>query len=110
MERSNQVISIVRSDNRAAAVIVCDICTKEIRDVEMAAAVYQINVSNGASVTPLHAHKGRCHDAAEAQLGGKSETGWAEMREHLFQLCANSGFDDRMYRSTEMLNRALGSL
>ena len=49
-----------------------------------------------------HAHKGKCHDQLEQQLGGKGVAGWDELSAHLAYLMRNSGL--RPSQLTEQLD------
>ena len=73
-----------------AAVIVCDICQQRISDGGLAVAVFPHVDHESSELLPvLHAHKGPCHHAAEAKLGGN--TGWEELANHLLEMAHNSG-------------------
>ena len=56
-----------------AAVIVCDICQQRISDGGLAVAVFpHVNHESSELLPVLHAHRGPCHHAAEAKLGGNT--------------------------------------
>jgi hypothetical protein len=94
------VVKIMYFDGRFAPVVVCDICGGRVENANRGAAIFashrmadgQVRTfDKGTLLDVLHAHKGTCHDRAEQRLGGKLETGWVELAEHLALLIGNTG-------------------
>jgi len=73
-----------------APLLCCDICDAPIDYAKEGAAVFQL-VPNGAASRTMHVHKLGCHGQAEIQLGGRQNTGWQELSDHLRWLNANLG-------------------
>ena len=81
-------IKIWENNGRTAPILVCDICDTPIDDAGEGAAVFK-SIPNGSSTKVLHVHKKGCHNKAEMQLGGRSATGWQELKDHLNWLMKN---------------------
>ncbi len=81
-------------------VITCDVCNNRIEDVLNAVAVNQNVFDMGETPTKiLHAHKGRCHDSAEAKIG--KYAGWEELSAHLYYLCKNLGLTSQWFEARD---------
>ncbi len=86
------MILIHYREGRYAPVVVCDICEQRITNANLAVAVgTDVYGKDPELISVLHAHKGTCHDAAEAKLGGRIKTGWDELSHHLLHLVQNIG-------------------
>ena len=81
------MIKVWYKDGRYAPIMICDICSRRIEDAKLAVAVHPSGEPGSDKVSEVvHAHKGKCHSAAEEMLGGKVNTGWGELSVHLFNL------------------------
>ena len=79
-------------DRRNTPIFVCDICSEPITDITNGTAVFRDHGhGEGELHTVLHAHKGRCHDQAEAQMVGQSGGPWHELQDHLNAVVAGMG-------------------
>ncbi len=84
------MIKVWYKDGRYVPIITCDICNERIEDAAVAAAVAPSGEPDKDQVLDvLHAHKGRCHEAAEHKLGGDLNTGWEELSVHVLYLARN---------------------
>lgn len=94
------MLRIMKTENGRAAVLCCAVCGGQIIRATLAAVVFRGShkCQVGALETPMIVHKGRCHDQAEASLGGKSETGWLELSTWLAQLYENAGVGKSLMR------------
>ena len=83
-------IKVWDNDGITAPIVCCDVCDAPIDDAKEGAAVFAL-VPNASSTKAMHVHKKGCHHKAEEQLGGKRNTGWQELSDHLRWLHANVG-------------------
>jgi hypothetical protein len=83
-------VKVWDNNGTTAPLLCCDVCDAPIDDAKEGAAVFAL-VPNGSSTRVLHVHKKGCHIQAEAQLGGRQNTGWQELTDHLKWLTANLG-------------------
>lgn len=102
------MIKVMRKDHRTVTIICCDVCGSWIDDAGLAAAVFRRMSVEGETTEVLHVHKGRCHDVAEARLGG--ETGWHEMRQHLYHVTSNTGLPPAALQKMEDDDNQFGTL
>lgn len=73
-------------------IILCDICEQPITDVQQANLVSKNPTRDEITVEAvMQVHQGRCTDVAEEKLGGKTETGFDNLEDHLFCLMLSSG-------------------
>lgn len=80
---------IYRQNGRHAPAIVCDVCGELIRDAEMAVAMRtSATMKEGETCEVRFAHKGKCHDQLEDELGHAS---WITLSDHLYRLVTNCG-------------------
>ena len=88
--KGRPMIMVRYVDGRYTPVINCDVCERRIAEAGLAVAVMKHGTIDEAELLPcLHAHKGACHDTAEERLGGKANTGWQELTQHLLFLAHN---------------------
>lgn len=84
------MIKIYYVEGRYAPRVVCDACEQPIEEAKLGVAVNPSDTGSGRPLDVLHAHKGPCHSAIEARLGGRMNTGWSELSHHLLHVCQNS--------------------
>lgn len=84
------IVKMVRSreTGRAAPLLFCDVCGLKIDDLRLAAVVFH---QTDLPVEIKVAHKGKCHDAAEAAT--PKPHGWLELSQQLAYLVNNIGGD-----------------
>ena len=83
------------------AVIVCDVCGKEIQNAGLGAVVYRKPPYEfDEYLEPFFAHKGPCHRQLERRFGSNLVP-WDELSEFFEQLHHNTGFGERERMSSE---------
>lgn len=88
-----------------APTFVCDVCDQPIEDLNKAVYAFT-NLSAACPQEPTFAHKGSCHDKAEAKIQSKNagkegwSAGWDELNQLPVRLANNSNpaWPDRKYR------------
>lgn len=101
------MIKVMRKDDRTVTIICCDVCGSWIDEAGLGAAVFRRLSVEGDTSEVLHAHKGRCHEVAEERLG---ETGWQELRQHLYHLTSNTGLPPEALQKLEDDDNLFGTL
>ena len=95
------MIKILHRDGFLCPIVICDICQDMIGNVSEGAAVFSCSGDANQKTEVLHAHKGQCHEAAEAKF---DNDGWQELAYHLYLLCLNTGMDHKKYLEMEEQN------
>ncbi|PTT78954.1 hypothetical protein DBR42_22450 [Pelomonas sp. HMWF004] len=85
------MLRVIRKSDRTVPILCCDCCNAWIDDAELGAAIYKRTQAEGEVQDVLLAHKGTCHDAIEARLGG--DTHWQELTKYLEDVTHNAGYD-----------------
>jgi len=88
------MIKVLYKEGRFIPVVVCDICGQQITEARNGAVAntWTEDIQEPGYVEILYAHKGACHDIAEARLSQKSQTiGWEELSHHLLYVVRNAG-------------------
>ncbi len=101
------MIKVMRKDSRTVSIMCCDVCGSWIDEAGLGAAVFRRLSEDGATSEVLHVHKGGCHDIAEERLG---ETGWQELRQHLYHLTSNSGLPPAAMQKIQDDDEMFGTL
>ena len=85
------MIKMAQVDGITMAAVFCDICKKQIKELGLGTAVYCCLDAPTETAEVLHAHKGKCLDAAEEKLGGRKDTAWQELSSHITDMLLTTG-------------------
>ena len=78
------MIAIHYAVQGSTATVVCDVCHLRIDDGSRGVAVFRAGERGERELlSVMHAHNGACYEAAQAKLGGKENTAWEELVNHL---------------------------
>jgi hypothetical protein len=109
------MIKVLYAEGRYRPIVLCDVCREQIVDAKKAVATSNMKVVAGNFTGAIYAHKGKCHDEAEANLG-KAHAGWVDLETHFLQLLYNAGWrpehlqewQERQRLMTEMFSNVKG--
>ena len=96
--------------DRMQAVFVCDVCKQVIEDAGKGAVVFRSQgLGEEELYHPIHVHKGRCHDQAEATFAKGSSAPWHELMDHLNDVACGAGltFKDMLLKEVSWCMSAL---
>jgi hypothetical protein len=105
------MLKILSKGHRSVPIFCCAICGSWIDQLELGAAVFQSPEHEGHTVEVILAHKGACHDKAEASLSaaGKS-VGWQELERYLMDACHNGGLTVQKMIKQDERDQEIGRL
>ena len=85
-------------EGRALAVVLCDVCQKQIKDVGMAMVRWgRTEEKDGIVITDLlYCHKGECDETAN---NSRRDDQWWELQHFLVRLAMNSGMTPESFAS-----------
>lgn len=91
-------IKILFRNHSHCPIIICDICSDMISEVNEGAVVFPCSAPEHSKLSCLHVHKGACHEKAEENV---QNAGWDELGVHMAYVLSNLGVDAAAYRELE---------